>query len=473
MIEIEDLPALSSVIRYFEDISSIPRASGNTEGIAEYLTRFAEKRGLPYIRDEANNVIIKKCASAGYEAHPTVILQGHSDMVAEKLAAADIDMKREGLRLYRDGDYLCAEGTTLGADDGIAVAYMLAILDSHDYKHPPLECVFTSDEEIGLLGAAFLDGSHLSGRMMINLDSDEEGIFTAGCAGGMRADIVLPIKRETCEGECYRLTLSGLFGGHSGIDINQGRENAIKLLCECLADMGDVRISSLSGGAADNAIPRECEAHFYSCMDFSELLAVCERSCDVYRVTESEISLILKRADCSVMPLDKICTDKVLSLIKEEPTGVIAMSGDIAGLVETSLNMGIARLHDDYFELSFSIRSSVKECKHALFSKVEKIALSFGALVTTSGDYPGWAYRQDSPLRDLMCKKYKKLYGRDAEITIIHAGLECGLFSKKLSGLDCISLGPDNLDIHTPEERLSLPSAERVFNFLLSVLRDI
>lgn len=464
-----------SVFRFFLEISEIPRGSGNTAPIADYLVNFAKERGLYVRRDSADNVIIRKAATEGYERRPTVIFQGHTDIVAEKLQTLDKDMTREGVEVYRDGDFLRARGTTLGGDDGVALAYALAVLDSTDIPHPEFEAIFTSDEEVGLLGAVALDTSDIRGRMMINIDSDDEGVFTVGCAGGMRVDLSLSTKREACEGTRYKITVSGLLGGHSGVEIDRGRENAIKILGETLGSLGDkIRLISLSGGNADNAIPRECEATVVASTPINnDELSLIESIKNTYIKTENDIMITVCECNGDVLALDEESTRAAVSLITSEPSGVIAMSEDIPGLVETSLNMGIARLTEGELSLSFSIRSAKAAEKAALGERVRAIAAKHGAASSEHGSYPAWEYRKVSPLRDTMCRVYEKMYGKAPTVVTIHAGLECGIFSDKIEGLDCVSIGPDNFDIHTTEEHLSISSTERVWDYLKEVLKNI
>ena len=473
MIEISDLREISGVMRFFEEISAIPHGSGNCSGIADYLVKFAEDRGLKNIRDKAENVVIFKSATAGYESRPTVILQGHTDMVPAVAEGFSHDWLTEGLKLYREGEFLRAEGTTLGADDGIAVAYALALLDSSDIPHPAIEAVFTADEEIGLLGAAAMDTSCLRGKLMINLDMGAEGVFTVGCAGGLRADAILPVAREAAVGHGYRLKLFGLCGGHSGTEINKGHENAIKLIGELLGDIGELRLVSLSGGNADNAIPRECEAEFVSSVSMENIRAVCESFAARYRLTEGDIGYELTEASLATDAMNAESSERVLRLIESEPTGVIAMSEDIEGLVETSLNMGIVSTEPDELTLTFSLRSSKGAAKAELLEKITKIAEGLGCKVSSHGDYPGWEYKKDSYLREKMCEVWRAQFGKDPRVIAIHAGLECGIFSGKIEGLDCVSAGPTHYDIHTPEERLSLSSTARVWEYLKKLMANI
>ena len=474
MLNIDDFESIEKVIRFFEEFSAIPHGSGNTSLIADYLVDFAKKRNLDYSRDNADNVIIRKGATKGYENRPAVIFQGHLDMVAEKKPGAEIDMEKEGLTLYRDGDFLRAKDTTLGGDDGVALAYALAILDSNDIPHPDFEAVFTSDEEIGLLGAVAIDPSEIKGRLLINIDSDEEGVFTVGCAGGMRSDVTLPVHRSNSGADSYKVKVSGFKGGHSGVEIDKGRVNANKALVEVLSGIGDVSIKDIRGGNADNAIPRECECIFSSHLDHTALIKkLGDEMAAKYRDIEPDITLTVEKVDS---PVAGVCVEdsrKLISLLSTLPSGIIAMSSDVPGLVETSLNMGILRLEGDRAEISFSVRSAKGTEKQALGDRLERIAKDHGASYSTRGAYPAWEYKKDSHLRDVMKKVYEDMYGRSPEIVIIHAGLECGIFSEKIEGLDCVSIGPNNYDIHTTEERLSLSSLQRVWEFLLRVLKEI
>ena len=474
MINISDHKSIEKVVRFFEEFSAIPHGSGNTSMIADYLVDFAKKRNLDYSRDSADNVVIRKAATKGYEDRPGVIFQGHLDMVAEKKPESDIDMTKDGLKLYRDGDFLRAENTTLGGDDGVALAYALALLDSDDIPHPDFEAVFTSDEEIGLLGAVAIDPAAIKGRLLINIDSDEEGVFTVGCAGGMRSDVTLPVRRSNSEINSYRVKVSGFKGGHSGVEIDKGRVNANKALIEIISKIGEISIKDIRGGNADNAIPRESECVFSSDIDNTALITKLGDELKAkYADIEPDISVTVEKVENST---SGICTEdsmRLISLIDKLPSGIIAMSSDVEGLVETSLNMGILKINGDNAEISFSVRSAKGAEKQKLGDKLEAIAKEHGASYSTRGEYPAWEYKKDSHLRDVMKKVYEDMYEVSPKIVIIHAGLECGIFSEKLEGIDCVSIGPNNYDIHTTEERLSLSSFERVWEFLLRVLREI
>lgn len=473
MIDFSDFSCAEGVFRFFLEISKIPRGSGNTAAIADYLVNFANERGLAVIRDKYDNVVIKKPATPGYDNVPGVIFQGHTDIVAVKTPEADIDLTKGILRVYRDGDFLRAKDTSLGGDDGVAIAYALAILDSSDIPHPDFEAVFTSDEEVGLTGATGLEASAIQGRRMINIDSDEEGVFTVGCAGGVRVDVSLPVGRENVvSGKGYKIIIKGLLGGHSGIDIDKGRANAIKLLADILAKLGDIRIFTISGGVADNAIPTMAEAVIVACEDISERFE--KAKADIITAWQGrECGIDISISECEFgTAFDKHTTYTLVSLILDEPSGVVSMSEDIPGLVQTSLNLGVIGCGGDTIGLGFSVRSSKNLEKEELVSLVESKAKAHGAVVSTRGAYPAWEYRKNSPLRDKMCKIYEKMHGRSPKVVTIHAGLECGIFSGKIPELDCVSLGPDNFDIHTTNEHLSISSTARVYEYLLEVLKD-
>ena len=473
MLDFSDFPSSEKALRFFEEFSKIPRGSGNTKAIADYLVDFANARGIEVIRDESDNVIIRKGATKGYENRPGVIFQGHTDIVALKTPDCPINMEKEGLKIYRDGDFLRAEGTTLGGDDGVAMAYAMAILDSDDIDHPDFEAVFTSDEEVGLLGATALDGSLIKGRMLINIDSDEEGIFTAGCAGGARIDISLPVKAKTYIGQIYTLSISGFKGGHSGVEIHKNRANAIKTLAEILSGLEDVRLGKVVGGSADNAIPSDIRAIFTTKSSIFEISDAINNVKEALPEGESEAKFNVEMSISSAKLMSADDSTNLIALITEMPNGVTRMSEDIEGLVETSLNMGIINLDSKALDLTISVRSAKGAEKAKLIEKIKEVCASHGATVGVRGEYPAWEFRKESHLRDVMCKVYRDMYGKDATVVTIHAGLECGIFSDKIEGLDCVSIGPDNKDIHTTDERLSLSSFNRVYEYLLNVLKNI
>ena len=467
------------VLHYFEELSAIPHGSGNVGAISDYCVRFAKDRGLEYHQDEKGNVVIIKKAAAGYETAPAVILQGHLDMVCEKEPDCQIDMSREGLRLATDGEWIWAEGTTLGGDDGIAVAMALALLDSEELPHPRLEVVLTVDEGIGLLGAAALQTDMLQGRYMINVDSEDEGILTVSCAGGVRANCHIPIEREPTSGRCFRLTVKGAVGGHSGIKIIDGGANANVLMGRLLYGISRemaLRLVELSGGMADNAIAASCEAKVLVPEEEAERLvaitaAYSEVFCSEYRATDRELSVQSGEVSCGEVPaLTLAATARVTSALMILPNGVQTMSHHIPGLVQTSLNLGILRLEEHQAVASFSVRSSVATEKAMICDRIDCLSVLLGGETTFAGDYPGWGYKPDSKLRELVAKVYEEQTGKKAQIEAIHAGLECGIFAGKLPGLDCVSIGPDMEHIHSPQERLNVASTERTWHLLCEVL---
>lgn len=468
------------VFEYFEDICSIPHGSKNTKAISDYCVAFAKEHGLKYIQDEMNNVIIFKEGSAGYEASEPIIIQGHMDMVCEKENGVDIDFEKDGLRLFVDGDFLKADGTTLGGDDGIAIAYAFAILDDDTLAHPPLEVVITVDEEIGMLGAEGIDLSMLKGKKLLNIDSDEEGVFLTSCAGGLTAECELPVTRKSTEGMEYELKITDLQGGHSGSEIHKEHGNAIMLigrLLKQLADQIDFSVVSLTGGLKDNAIPREtiCTILMNEALETELQELVKEYDADLkkeYHISDPDVSVLCtKKENLSVDALDRTSFAKVLFMLRNLPCGVQNMSMDIPGLVETSLNAGIMTLSEDTFSLSFSVRSSVTSRKYEVTDRLCFVTEFLGGSVNISGDYPAWEYKADSKMRDLMVQTYRDLFQEEPKIQAIHAGLECGIFSGKIDGLDCISFGPANFDIHTPKERLSISSTEKVWNLIVEFLK--
>ena len=471
--------APESVFYYFEKLCGIPHGSGNTKAISDYLVSFAKEQGLRYIQDASNNVILFGDATPGYEDHSPVILQGHMDMVCEKDADCHLDMDRDGLDVTHDGTWVFAKGTTLGGDNGIAVAYALAVLADKTIPHPPIEAIITVDEEIGLLGADAIDVSMLKGRTLLNLDSEEEGIFTVACAGGATATIAMPAPRHAVYGPCIRLTVDGLQGGHSGVEIHKNRANANKVMGELLSRVQQVMpvcLTSLAGGAKDNAIPRSCQVTLVMLgMDPEPINAITAQLQKEIREQYDEPEAVITGENVDALGGNALSTEltaKVIALLCSAPNGVQKMSSDIPGLVQTSLNLGIAKLTET-LDLTFSVRSSVNEEKRELLEQLQKLAQFHDAEYTQMGEYPAWEYRTDSPLRDTMVTVYKGLFAKQPEIVAIHAGLECGLFSEKLPGLDCVSIGPDMQDIHTSRERLHIASTERTWRFLLEILKNL
>ena len=468
-----------SVFQFFEEICGIPHGSGNTKGISNYLVAFAKDRNLRFRQDESNNVIIWKDASSGYEDAPIVMLQGHMDMVCEKDPDCALDMTQAPLDLFVDGDMIGAKGTTLGGDDGIAVAMCLAILDSDEVAHGPLECVFTVDEEIGMLGAAALDTSDLKASYLLNLDSEVEGILTVGCAGSTRIVSTFPIHRESFSGTAGLLKVSGLLGGHSGMEIQNGRANSNVLLGRALYMLSqgcDLRIVHLAGGTKDNAIPRDAEA-VISVSDISEAMAVVDTLNAAlkkeYRSSDPDVQISFQTKLCSDLPMDKTSTDRVVAFLFCAPNGVQMMSSDMPGLVQTSLNLGRVSSDETSFSCRFMVRSSIDSQKKEIVDKVCALTHALGGSVELPTTSPAWEYRPESKLRDTVVDAYRRVYGKDPQLAAMHGGLECGVLSAKIPQLDCISYGPDLTDIHTPAERLHIASAQRVWKLTLEVLKAL
>lgn len=473
-----------SVFHFFEEISRIPHGSGNTGAISDYLKAFADERGLFCRQDTLGNIVIIREASPAREAEEPYILQAHMDMVAVSAPGMQIDMKKEPLRLQVEDGRIFAEGTSLGGDDGIGVAYCLAVLDAETLSLPRLEVILTVDEETGMEGATEIDLSMLRGRRMINLDQEEEGIFITSCAGGARVDVEIPMEREETPGEAYRLVefrITGLVGGHSGMEIGK-RHNANRLLGTFLCGLSqryDIRLARMKGGLADNAIPREAEAAlFVREKDMAEILSHAETEEQKIRETlrDKEPGFQLKKVCHDVIVSMSACTraatrDALICLCKL-PNGIVAMSKDVEGLVETSLNLGVLSLQDDCLRLQYAVRSSVDEDKEALCRQMRQTAERAGAKAFVRNAYPGWAYRKDSPLREKMVRIYEEMYGKKPILEAIHAGLECGILAGKIPDLDCVSIGPDLQNVHTAEESMDIESVGRVWAYLLEVLNQ-
>ncbi|MBQ6719917.1 MAG: aminoacyl-histidine dipeptidase [Oscillospiraceae bacterium] len=467
----------ASVWGHFEKLCSIPHGSGNTKQISDYLVSFAKEHNIRYIQDEVNNVILFGEGTCGMENHWPVILQGHMDMVCEKDDDCPLDMAVDGLDIAHDGKCVFAKGTTLGGDDGIAVAYALALLEDKSIPHPPLEVIITVDEETGMLGADVIDLSALSGKTLINLDSEEEGVFTISCAGGATATISLPAERRAVYGPCIRLSVDGLQGGHSGAEIHKNRTNANKVMGEFMRRIQELMplcLTSLSGGSKDNVITRSCQATLVAMgTDLERINAVAEQLQAEIREKYEEPEATVQAFDVDALggnSLSTECTAKVIDLLCTLPYGVQKMSEAMPGLVQTSLNLGVVKLGEN-FTATLSVRSSVNSDKQELLAKLKAIAESFGAEYSQMGEYPAWEYKEESYLRDTMVRIYKEMFQKDPKVLAIHAGLECGMLSEKIPGLDCVSIGPDMHDIHTSRERLEIASTERTWNFLLEVLK--
>ncbi len=469
----------ANVFSYFEKICSIPHGSRNTKQISDYLVSFAQEHGIRYVQDELNNVLMFQEGTCGYEDHAPVIIQGHMDMVCEKDEDCPINMDTDGLDVTHDGEYVFAKGTTLGGDDGIALAYALALLADKSIPHPPLEVIITVDEEIGMEGATGVDLFQLKGRTLINIDSEEEGIFTVSCAGGARGTITLPVNRHPVYGPCVKLTVEGLQGGHSGVEIHKNRANANKVMGEFLSRVQKLMplcITGLSGGSKDNAIPRSCQVTLVAMgMYIERINDVAARLQQEIREQYDEPEAIVRGDDVDALGGNALSTQdsaKVIALLCSAPNGVQAWSQHIEGLVQTSLNLGVAKL-DKELKLTFAVRSSVNQEKRDLLAKLAELAKFYDGSYSQMGDYPAWEYKKDSVLRDTMVRIYRNMFNKEPEVVAIHAGLECGILSDKLPGLDCVSIGPEMHDIHTSRERLGIASTKRTWEFLLEILKDL
>ena len=469
----------ASVFGYFEQLCAIPHGSGNTKMISDYLVNFAKEHGIRYIQDELNNVLLFADGTCGYEDHAPVILQGHMDMVCEKDADCPIDMEREGLDITHDGEYIFANGTTLGGDDGVAVAFALALLADPTIAHPPIEVIITVDEEVGMEGATGVDLSMLKGRTMINLDCENEGVFTVSCAGGARGTITLPLQRRAVYGPCVKLTVEGLQGGHSGVEIHKNLGNANKIMGEFLSRVQKLMplcITDITGGAKDNAIPRSCQVTLVAMGSHIERINdVAVQLQEEVRATFDEPEARIYGDDVDALGGNALSTQdsaKVSALLCSAPNGVQSWSQDIEGLVQTSLNLGVVRLADE-LRMTFAVRSSVNQEKRELLSQLQELAKLFDAQYSEMGDYPAWEFKKDSHLRDTMVRVFERMYGKTPVVEAIHAGLECGILSDKLPGLDCVAIGPDMQDIHTSRERLHIASTRRSWEFLLEILKEL
>lgn len=472
------------VFKYFEEISQIPRGSGNEKGISDYLVSFAKELGLEVIQDSALNVIIKKPATSGYENAPTVIIQGHLDMVCEKNIGTEHDFEKDPLSLRVEGDYVYATGTTLGADNGIAIAYGMALLASKDIAHPAIEVLLTTDEETGMGGAMNLNPEDIKGRMLINIDSEEEGKLLVSCAGGLRDKITLPIQYEeiSAKGNEVVLKVRGLKGGHSGMDINKERGNSNKIMGRVLVDLLgeiDYRAISLNGGSKNNAIPREFDARLMLLEDKIDVLKDRIQHWNKTLKNELKASDPEVKIELEVLELksqkvfSKDSTERAVKLLYLIPNGIQTMSIEIKGLVQSSTNLGVVTTDENVVTYDSAIRSSIGTFKEDILAQSKLIAELMGAKISTQSAYPEWQYDANSKIRKIFEKVYKDLTGETPEIVAIHAGVECGLFKEKFGEIDMISFGPNLYDVHTPDEHVSISSVEKMWNYLIEVLKAI
>ena len=468
------------VFEIFSQIAKIPHGSGDMEKISDYCVDFAIKNGLKYKKDSACNVIIYKNATFGYEKSEPIILQGHLDMVCQAEDDYQIDFENEGLKLYREDDFIKAQGTTLGADNGIAVAMVMAILEDKALSHPKIEAVFTTDEEIGMLGATALDERLLTAKRMINIDSEEENIITASCAGGIGFSAKIPFKLENRSGKTVEINLFGLMGGHSGTQIDKGRVNADTLLGRVLNWLNsrcEFALVSLSGGDKDNAIPKSSKAVFIT----EQPSAAIELLNDYLADVKTEISAAEPQFSYSVQSgtenqcyaIDKKSADSIIFALCATPQGVVNFSSEIENLVETSLNLGVLKTENNAVYLNYALRSNKASALAALTEKLKAFYSPIECETETNGFYPPWEFKKNSEFREIYADTYNELFGEKPQINAIHAGLECAVFSSKISGLDCISVGPNLYDIHTHNERMSIKSVDRIFELLITVLKKL
>lgn len=463
----------------FEAICAIPHGSGNTRAISDFCVNFAREHSLPYQQDALNNVIIRKPATPGYEAAPVLILQGHLDMVCVKEAASTHNFLTDGLNLRVQDDFLYATDTTLGADNGIAVAMALAVLEDDSLPHPALEVLLTVDEETGMFGAEAVDFADLQGRRLINLDSEREGVITAGCAGGIHADCLLPVARCVQKGRSCTVTVGGLLGGHSGEEINKERASANVLLGRLLYGLQQnlpFGILNLSGGTVENAIAAKAVARLVVDDTYLPILAEQVENFNAafrreYASSDADVTLTLAVGDeLTTLTTDANDTDRIIFALFNLPYGVQAVSMDIPGLPQTSLNMGVLRMAENEVKMSFSVRSSVASQKEWLCQRLTSLMKRVGGRVALSSAYPAWEFRRHSAFREQIVACFTDFYGQPPQISATHGGLECGLFCGKAPDLDCVSIGPEMHDIHSPAEHLSISSTERTYQLLCNIL---
>jgi dipeptidase D len=477
MVSIKDIEP-KAVFNWFYQLNQIPRCSGEEKEVSDFLVDFAKERDLEVYQDEIYNVIIKKPGTKGYEDLEPLIIQGHMDMVCVKGEASDHDFSKDPIEMIVEGDFLRANNTTLGADDGIAVAYALAILDSDDLKHPPLEILITTNEETGMDGVHALENDHLQGKTLLNIDAEEEGKFLVSCAGGATKITRFNLEKENASGSALEVSISGLKGGHSGMEIVKQRANAIKLMGRILDNCrrnSHISLASFTGGIKHNAIPSDAKASFVT-NDIEETKKAIdelkEQLKEEYRVEDSGLIIDVKETKVDKL-YKKELSENLIDYIMMIPDGVQYMSKDIEGLVQTSLNNAIVEEEDGAIQIITSVRSASSSSLREILNVLEIIAERTGANIEESGNYPAWQYEEDSKIRDKAVKVYKDLFGKEAEVTAIHAGLECGLLKEILPDTDMISFGPNLFDVHSEKEHISISSAERVWKFLLALLESL
>lgn len=465
------------VFYYFEEISRIPRCSCCEKEISDYLYNLSLEKGWEVIQDDYLNIIIKKPATKGYENAPVVMLQGHMDMVCEKNEGVQHDFSKDPIKLRIKDGCIYATETTLGADNGIAVAYALAVLDSDDLSHPALEVLITTDEEKGMTGAEKVDGSIFKAKYLLNLDSENEKVFTCGCAGGCGTELKIQVKYQEVKKNCFKLSVKGLSGGHSGMDIHKEKGNANKIMGRILYDLFDcIDLINISGGSKGNAIPREANAYI-AINDVEKVNSKVSTWNEIlkneYATTDSDVVVLLENTNAEAAVLERDVFKKTVTAINMIPNGPLSRS-TIIDLVISSNNLGVITQDEQYITLQNQARSSVKSLLTENFVFVmEQIGESLGIECVAAGYYPGWEFKEKSEIRNICVKSYKEIYGKEPEVVAIHAGLECGLLMEKIPGLDAISLGPDAFDAHSPNEHVDINSVENVYNLLIRILESI
>lgn len=468
------------VFDYFDDITKIPRGSGNMKGIKSFCMDFAAKNDLRSECDDMGNVIIYKDGTFSLKNAEPVILQGHLDMVCQKIPGSDFDFEKDSIKTFRDGDFIKADGTTLGADNAVAVAMIMAILESDEIEHPPIEAVFTADEEIGMLGAAALDFEKLTAKRMINLDSEGMGVLTVSCAGGCDFKTEITFEKEIKSGKRVDINISGLFGGHSGVDINKCRQNANMIMGRILnhlKSVSDFNVMAIAGGDKGNVIPSDCSVKLLVSDD--ELF--CREAEKIFETIKKEICdnepyfsvSVSADGEGEFQVIDKKAEESLIFLLTCAPNGIIEMSAKVENLVETSLNLGVLKTEENKITAIYTLRSNKGSALSALCEKMTKLTSSMGLVCESSGFYAPWEFKENSKLQSVCEEIYKKRFGEPVKIEAIHAGLECGIFASKIKDFDCVSMGPDMYDIHSVNERLSISSTEKLFDYLVEIMKNL
>lgn len=455
------------VYYFFKEISKIPRETYHIEAISNYLVEFAKERNLEVYQDEALNVVIKKDASSGYEDREAIILQAHMDMVCQKNKDSNHDFSKDEIEIIEKDGFLCANGTTLGADDGIGMAMILAIL-AGNYKHPKIEALFTVNEEVGMDGAYQFDMSMLDSNRLINIDSEEEGILTAGCAGGVQLKVLFEGEREKRKGNIITIHLFGLLGGHSGVDIDKGRINAVKYIMNYIDD--DYYLISIDGGEVDNAICNDVTVRLLSEKEFIDSHEILK---SLKKLGEKKVRVNIVITVGEEFVFNSESSRKVFGYLREVPNGVVSYEEEINDKVCTSLNLGIIKTINDKVIIKHLIRSSKEKEKKKLLDTIYKLGNSVEASISIENQFPGWEYRKESELRTYLEKKYLEMFDKKLEIDVTHAGLECGILVNKKNDLDCVSIGPNVLDAHTIKERVEIESVNHIFLYLIELLKSM